>query len=129
MDWDISFEPDGLAVVTLRGAFSVEAHRRMVSDVVGHPEWQPGRPVLFDNRQLDLTHTHYADIMATRDNHAAQDDAIGEARSAILVAPGASFGVMRQFELVAEGAVEADLHIFTDEAKAREWLNAGRPTE
>lgn len=123
MEWTITFEPDAsFAVATLRGQFTVEAHRALVEDIVGQPQWRPGCPILFDNRQLDFAGVHFTDLLKVADSHAEQDARIGTARSAILTEPGVDYGIMRQFELIAADTVSAQLCIFTDEHAARCWL-------
>jgi hypothetical protein len=123
MEWTVVFDDaTGIAIVATRGVFDVADHARMVADIVGRAQWRPGHPVLFDHRQLDFGSAGYAHMIAARDNHVAHDERIGAARSAILVKSLADYGCGRQFELIAEGAVSADLAVFADEAAARRWL-------
>lgn len=123
LQWDVAFDPDGgPAVVTLIGKLAIEAHQRMVEDILGHPEWNAGLPILFDHRQVDFSGVHYEELLAMFATHAANEGRIGPARSAILTNPGADYGIMRQFELIAGDAVTADFQVFTDEAAARRWL-------
>jgi hypothetical protein len=63
--------------------------------------------------------------MATaRDNHAAHESRIQNARSAILMKSTSDYGLGRQFQSLADGHVSAELGIFADEESAKEWLCA-----
>ncbi|MDF1503075.1 hypothetical protein [Roseisolibacter sp. H3M3-2] len=127
MEWDVAFDATrGAAVVTTRGVFDDADHARMVADVVGRPQWRPGHRVLFDHRALDFGGAGYQQMLAARDNHVANDARIGNARSAILMKSLADFGRGRQFELLVDGVVRADLAVFVDEGAAWEWLTAER---
>ena len=127
MEWTVVFdEARGAAIVTTRGAFDDDDHARMVDDIVSRPEWRPGHPVLFDHRALDFGAAGYQHMRAAGDNHAAQDARIGAARSALLMKSLADFGRGRQFELLVDGVVSADLAVFVDEDAAWRWLT-GRP--
>lgn len=71
-------------------------------------------------------------MAAARDNHAAHEAQIQNARSAILMKSAADYGVGRQFQSLADGHVSAELRIFNNEESAKEWLCApadvgGRP--
>jgi hypothetical protein len=123
MDWSVSFtELCGVAVVRTSGVFNVADHARMVADIVGRDEWHPGHPILFDHRALDFDGAGYEQMLAARDNHAAHEASIQNARSAILMKSASDFGLGRQFQLLAEGRVSANLRIFSDESSAREWI-------
>jgi hypothetical protein len=123
VEWDVVFdESRGVAIVTTRGVFNDADHARLVADVVSRPQWRPGHRVLFDHRALDFGATAYPQMLAARDNHVAHDARIGAARSAILMKSLADFGRGRQFELLVEGVVSADLAVFVDESAAWRWL-------
>jgi hypothetical protein len=130
MEWDVVFdEARGAAIVTTRGVFDEADHARMVADIVGRPRWHPGHPVLFDHRALDFGAAGFPDMRAARDNHVAHDEQIGAARSALLMKSLADFGRGRQFELMVDGVVSADLAVFVDEGAAWRWLSAGSTSE
>lgn len=126
MEWDVMFDAArGVAIVTTRGVFNDADHARMVADVLRREQWRPGHPVLFDHRALDFGAAGYGQMLAAGDNHRAHDDRIGASRSAILMKSVADYGRGRQFELILDGAVSADLAVFTEEEAAWRWLTAG----
>ena len=128
MHWHVEFDPaDRFATVTTSGTFTVADHARMVQDILGHAAWVPGWPVLFDHRELDFGEQGYEAMARARDRHVENDDRIGPGRAAILVRPGADYGRARQFELLADGRVSADVRVFTDEAEARAWVREVAP--
>jgi len=130
MEWAVVFdEARGAAIVTTRGAFDVADHARMVEDILASPRWRPGHPILFDHRALDFAGAGYEEMTAARDTHRSHDARIGAARTAILVRTGADFGRGRQFELVAEASVSAELAVFVDEEAAWRWLAAESAAE
>jgi hypothetical protein len=121
--WTVKFnELCGAAVVRTRGVFNVSDHGRMVADIVGRDEWRPGQPILFDHRELSFDGSGYDDMVRARENHIAHESRIGNARSAILMKSTADYGVGRQFQMLADGRVAAELEIFADEPSAKEWL-------
>jgi hypothetical protein len=125
MDWNVNFdELDGAAIVRTSGVFNVADHGRMVADIVGREEWHPGHPILFDHRALDFAGAGYDQMLGARNNHLAHDSEIQNARSAILMKSSPDFGIGRQFQLLAEGRVGAELRIFADELSARDWVVA-----
>lgn len=129
MKWTVNFnEVCGAAVVRTRGVFNVSDHGRMVEDIVSREEWRPGHSILFDHRELSFDSIGYEDMVRARENHLAHEARIGNARSAILMKSAADYGVGRQFQLLAEGRVSADLEIFADEQAATAWLCAPTAT-
>ena len=125
MEWDVVFdESRGAAIVSTRGKFNATDHARMVEDVVSRAQWRPGHPVMFDHRGLDFGAAGFATMSAARDTHMAHEARIGAARTAILMKSIADFGTGRQFQLLLDGAVSADVRVFVDEKAAWEWLAA-----
>jgi hypothetical protein len=123
MQWTLEFgEPCGAALVRTSGVFTAVDHGKMVVDIVSHPDWYPGHHILFDHRELSFDGTGYAEILQVRDNHAKHEARIGNARSAILMKSAADYGFGRQFEMLFEGHVSAQVQIFTDEEAATRWL-------
>ena len=121
MEWTVEDRTDHL-VVTTRGAFNVAEHRRMVEDIVTRDFWRPGTAVLFDHRELSVGDSGYAQMMEARENHLEHNDRIGDGKAAIVMGTRADFGRGRQFELLADGRVDARLHVFLDPEEALAWL-------
>lgn len=123
MEWTVDDGPGGeYVVVTTRGTFRVDDHARMVEDIVSRDFWHPGRSVLFDHRQLEFGDTGYPAMQRAAENHLSHDLCIGEGKAAILMRTLADYGRGRQFELLTDGQVGAQLQVFREEAEALRWL-------
>jgi hypothetical protein len=123
MEWTIDFgRAEEYVVVTTRGLFSPEDHRRMTEDIVSREEWQPGAAVLFDHRQLDFGDSGLEAMQRAGETHREHDDRIGDGKAAVLMNTPLKFVRGRQFQLVTEGKVDARLQIFLNEAEAIRWL-------
>lgn len=123
MDWSVQFGVHcGAAVVKTFGPFDVDDHRRMVEDIVSRPEWTPGQRILFDHWDLDFGDAKLHEMLAARTNHREHEDRIGNARTALLMKPGADYGLGRQFQMLSEHHVTAELAVFSDLRKAVAWL-------
>lgn len=123
MDWTVDFRgAKEYVVVTTRGMFSTEDHRRMTEDIVSREEWRPGAAVLFDHRQLDFGDSGLAAMQEAGETHRAHDDRIGNGKAALLMNTPVNFGRGRQFQLLTEGRVGARMQIFLNEAEAIRWL-------
>lgn len=123
MHWTV--EPPGAedyAIVTTSGTFSVTDHLRMIDDVVSRPWWRPGTHVLFDHRGFNFGDADLRSMYEASSNHLQNDSRIGDGKAAILVRSLSDFGRGRQFEQLTEGRVSATMHVFLDEAEARDWL-------
>ena len=123
MEWTVDFgRAEEYVVVTTRGVFSPDGHRRMTEDIISRDEWRPGTAVLFDHRQLDFGASGFAIMQRAGENHREHDDRIGNGKAAVLVKTPADYGRGRQFQLLTEGRVGARLQIFLNEGEARRWL-------
>ncbi|HEU4881545.1 MAG TPA: hypothetical protein VFT45_04845 [Longimicrobium sp.] len=123
MEWTVDFgRAEEYVVVTTRGAFSPEDHRRMTEDIVSREEWRPGMAVLFDHRQADFGDSGLEAMQRAGENHREHDDRIGNGKAAVLMNTPVNFVRGRQFQLLTEGKVEARLQIFLNEAEAIRWL-------
>jgi hypothetical protein len=123
MEWTVSFDEHRCAaLVKTRGVFNTTDHERMVADIVGRDGWRPGHRILFDHRELSFAGASFSDVVTARDNHERHEKEIGDARSAILMKSAADYGLGRQFQMLADGRVSAELQVFTDLSSANEWL-------
>ena len=123
MQWQVERDSEhGFLVVRTSGRFDTASHRRMIEDIVTQTFWRPGTDVLFDHRAIDFGDSGIEQMRAAESNHAAFDERIGDGRAAILMDGAASFGLGRQFTLLAEDEVAAHMRVFTDEEAAVQWL-------
>lgn len=123
MNWKIEYIVDKQFIkVTSEGDFNAKDHREMIEDVTSREFWKAGMPVFFDNRKVNFNGVNYNVINEAARNHIKNNELIGGGRAAILMKSVADFGIGRQFQLLTNGVVSAELHIFQDEKKALGWL-------
>jgi hypothetical protein len=123
MNWTFEFvEEKNYICVESSGVFNVAALRRMVEDLRAQPFWRPELPVLFDNRKLDYSAGGAAAIREAGKFHIENDARLGRGKAALLMSSVADFGLGRQYELLTDEAVSADICVFLDERQALRWL-------
>jgi hypothetical protein len=123
MDWTVEHNAaQGYVTVRTRGEFTLRDHLQMIEDIVSRDFWRPGTAVLFDHRELDFGATGIAAMRQASENHVEHDERIGRGRAAVLMRSPADYGRGRQFEMLTDGRVEAQVQIFLDEDEALRWL-------
>jgi hypothetical protein len=123
MEWTVEDRAaQGFVVVRTTGQFTLRDHLRMTEDILSRDFWRPGTAVLFDHRALDFGATGLAAMRQASETHVAHDDRIGGGRAAVLMRTPADYGRGRQFEMLTDGRVGAQMQIFLDEAEALRWL-------
>ena len=124
MNWTIKYKKgeDYVTVVT-EGRFTVADHLKMSEEIIAGDFWRPGMNVLFDHRRLDFGNTGFEAMKKASATHVKNDARIGDGKAAILMKSVSDFGLGRQFEMLTDEKISANLHIFLDEKQARRWLN------
>lgn len=123
MKWTVEYKEKGRYVrVVTGGVFNVDDHGKMTEDILSREFWTPGMNVLFDHRKLDFGDTGFEAMREASQTHVKNDARIGDGRSAILMKSVSDFGLARQFEMLTDEQISADLHVFLDEKQALRWL-------
>jgi hypothetical protein len=123
MNWTIENIADRHFVkVITRGDFTAADHRRLTADILSQKFWKPGTNVLFDHRNLNFGVTSVPLMKEIGSTHIENDAQIGSGKAAVLMKSVPDFARGRQFEIITEGKISANLQIFLDEKKALEWL-------
>ena len=123
MNWKFEYINDGDYVrITDEGVFNIEDHRRKMKELASQDFWDPGVNLLFDCTKLDFGKTEYQDIRDLALEFANQNELIGCGKIAILMKSIADFGKGRQFELLTDEKICANVSIFIDEGQALRWL-------
>ena len=124
MNWTIEKnENKNFFKIVTEGLFSVEDHQRMIVEITSRADWKPGMNAFFDNRKLDFSRSDISIMREAANNHVQNDPLIGNGRSAILMKTTTDFARGRQFEILTDNKISTFLRIFSDEAKALEWLD------
>lgn len=127
MEWTIELQGDGKVIrVTTNGPFQLRQQREMFEELGAHPRFSQSLPVLFDNRQLDLSDSDVDVIRQSVDVVQEFMRAQHVERLAGLVDSGVNFGVGRQFETLTGVAGGHGFRLFKDEALALRWLHGER---
>jgi hypothetical protein len=125
MNWSVKYVRDKHYVqIVLEGNFTAEGLIQMMEDVVAREFWQPGMNVLTDFRKVEFDADSLAAIRQVSDKRLEKERQIGSGKSALLMNSLADYGRGRQYQLQIESKASADLHVFTDEKEALDWLLA-----
>ena len=123
MNWTVEYRESGhYVIVTADGKFTVEDHRKLLEDVSSREFWRPGMNLFVDNRKLDFDDAGSEEIMQASINHSKIDALFGNGKTGILMKSISDFVLGREYEMLTDEKVSADLHIFLDEKQALRWL-------
>lgn len=127
MEWTIELQADGTVIrVSTGGPFQLRQQRQIFEELGGHPAFSQMLPVLFDNRQLDMSGSDVNVIRQSVDIAQEFMRKLHIGRLAGLVDKGLNFGVGRQFEILTDVAGGGGFRLFNDEQVALRWLR-GEP--
>jgi hypothetical protein len=123
VNWNIEYvEAQNYIKITGEGVFSIEDHSRVFQDILANEHWEPGIPILFDNRNLDFGVTNVSIIKRASDNYSRVSNRLGNGKTAMLMKSLIDFGRGRQFEMLSEEKCQMNMCIFLEEEKAISWL-------
>ena len=123
MEWIIELQGDsGPIRVSTSGRFQIRQQRQMFEELGAHPAFSAGRPVLFDNRKIDMTGSDENAIRESVDIVQEFMRRLHVERLAGLVDNGLNFGVGRQFEILTDVVGGHGFRLFKDEQLALRWL-------
>lgn len=127
MEWRIEPLRDGRLIrVSTGGPFQLRQQRQMFEELGAHPAFSHGLPVLFDNRQIDMSGSDVNMIQQSVEIALEFMRKLHIDRLAGLVDEGFNFGVGRQFEILTEIAGGDGFRLFNNEQLAIRWLR-GEP--
>jgi hypothetical protein len=125
MNWTFDYSREASLVrVSLEGGFNLEDHLKSLEELTALEHWKPGINVLFDCRRLDLSETDYEVIKRAADNCIRNDKIAGCGKIALLMKTVADFGRGRQFEMLTDERMDADIRVFLRESDALLWLES-----
>jgi len=125
MNWKIGKVEKGVFVrVTLEGDFDINDFCGIFGDLFSREYWRTGLHILFDDSMLNLSDTNYEIIRHASDCYSENYSHIGDGKIALLMHSVSDFGRGRQFQILTEMKVPANLQVFMDEAEAVIWLTA-----
>ncbi len=129
MEYAIRFDPaDGIFTVTHSGDFDFEDFIRATKDLLSHPQWRPGRPLLLDYRSVNLLQVPTDLVHQGVGILQMNDSFFGNSILAVIVKDRGNFGIGRMIQIIAEGKVSASLELFTDIEAGYQWLKSIKPS-
>jgi hypothetical protein len=127
MNWEIEhIESDNYVKVTCVGDFSIEEHPECFKKLISSPFWKPGMNLLFDNQKFDFSQMNFDKINTASSHYQEVGEQLGKGRVAMLMNTTHGYAIGRQFQLLSENKVQSELHVFTDEKAAVDWLLKNR---
>ena len=125
MHWTFEYnEGANLVRVDVGGSFSLEEHAKKMEELESQSYWKPGINVLFDCREMDMSDMKPDDVSGLADNFVADDRLLGCNKIAVLMKSIIDFGIGRQFEMLTDERMCADIRVFMREKQALLWLES-----
>ena len=111
----------GIIHVVPTGELTTVLAEKIVLAMLGHPDFQPGMPGLWDLRQADLSRINASALqdMAARNRNFAERR--GTSRLGLLVDTDHDYGVARMYEVLGQ-LPHLEIRGFRDSGEAEAWL-------
>jgi hypothetical protein len=95
------------------------SHRKLMS----HPMWRPGRNVMIDHRQLELSHLQPNEVSQLVSMVKDSRHELGNGRLGVVVSGDIVFGLGRMWEISVETDTDLQIRIFRDPEEALLWIS------
>ena len=115
-------EPRGFVLIEAIGEVTLEDELPVYAEMLAHPGYKPGMPILLDNRRRKSV-SDSAHIRRIKGEAESVAERLGGARCAVVVAADAQFGMARMYQLMAEGG-PLRIRVFRETSPALRWLFA-----
>ena len=102
-------EENNFIKVNLEGDFSPSELPQTLRELFSRQDWKPGNPVLFDDRKPNLANTNLDEIRKGSQLCFEYAEYFGDSKIGVLVGSLTDFAGGRQFELLTENKVEANI--------------------
>jgi hypothetical protein len=119
VEYAIQFEGDGVTVLA-SGSSDLPGQTALFQDVVDDPRYSPGMPILIDYTGLDDRRFTGEETQRLGRFIAGLDDALGDAKLAIVVPDKTAYGTGRMTQARIETRLR--LRLFYDRHEATGWL-------
>jgi hypothetical protein len=125
MNWTIQYPEDqNYARVCIEGKFDADIHLRNIKEITVQENWIPGTNLLFDCIKADFDASRYQDVQDLANNFIKNDLLVGCGKVALLMRSVVDFGKGRQFEILTDELICANVYIFLTEQEALRWLRS-----
>lgn len=123
MNWTIRLVEEGnFVIIETAGHFTGPDNLAMLKDLIEQDYWKTGMNLLVDNRRRDYDDDGMEYIKKSSSNLINKHSAIGCGKIAILMKSVSDFGLGRQFELLTDEEICADVRIFLSDQQALNWI-------
>jgi len=113
--------PENCFIIKTDGKMSGDDFIAMAERLLNHPDYQPGRNILFDHRKLNFENTTIYDIEKIRNFHRENENKIGNGKSAIVVESQSEWD--RIWNQGKKIKTENIVEIFDNFNNAMNWIN------
>ena len=125
MNWTVELiESLNFVKITIWGDFNVEDSLKIIKDFISRDFWEPGMKTMFDCRRIIFYNLALGVLREIGEFYALQNERIGDGKMALLMGSPRDFGIARQFEMLTEGKILSQVHVFLNETEAVSWLTA-----
>ena len=125
MHYEIRFaKARPLVEVRLYGRADIAAFAELDMELVDHPDWTPGTDMLFDFRQLDMSHLQMSDVRESSLFVRTLSERFGKGRLACVMGTTVDYGLARAWELMTENDVSLQIKIFRSADEAWAWVDS-----
>jgi hypothetical protein len=112
-------------LATTSGMMSGDGFVALGSALLEHPDWLPGRNVVFDHRDLTFTEAKLSDLEMIRKFHRQYEKKIGNGRSAIVLKQGSTEAWQRVWEQGRKIQSSNIVKLFENLNLAIQWICEG----
>jgi hypothetical protein len=124
MNWTVeNLETNHCVKVVTEGVFTTEEQDRMLDEIISKEYWKPDINVFFDCRKCDFSNTDQEMPLEASMNFIRHDALIGCGKVALLMKSVADFTLGREFEILTDEKVCANVGIFLNETQVFRWLD------
>lgn len=113
---------DGIFEFVTSGDGEAEPFRRILNDMLTHPEWKSGGLYLHDHRNLNSGTLTVEDVTSIALMCEDRRYDLGEARCALVATRDLEFGLARMWGSLVEGRWDVQANVFRDRDAAIAWL-------
>lgn len=111
-----------LFTITTQGDGNVEGIIAFFQDIISHRHWKPGNDLLLDHRELKIDQISFSGIKAVSTFFKSIAPELGGGKVALVMNREVDYGIARAWEIVTEGDVDAEIHVFRQLDQAVNWL-------
>lgn len=108
--------------IRTKGDGDVKGIIAFLKDIISHPEWEPGKKILLDHRDLKLDKITVSGIEEVAVFFKSITSELGNGKIALVMTREIDFGIARAWEMVTEFDVGISIHVFRQIDKATDWL-------